>query len=80
MRGELHPDELDIDASLVAGLIAAQFPQWAGLLVVKVPSAGTDHALYRLAENMVVRLPRITRAADQVDTEQRWLPRLAPHA
>jgi aminoglycoside phosphotransferase (APT) family kinase protein len=35
--------------------------------------------MYRLANDMVVRLPRITRAADQVDTEQRWLPRLAPH-
>ena len=28
---------------------------------------------------MVVRLPRIPGAADQVDREQRWLPRLAPH-
>jgi len=28
---------------------------------------------------MVVRLPRIPRAADQVDKEQRWLPHLAPH-
>jgi aminoglycoside phosphotransferase (APT) family kinase protein len=75
----MHSDELDIDKALVARLIAAQFPQWANLPVVKLPSAGTDHALYRLSDDMVVRLPRIPRAADQVDREQRWLPHLAPH-
>jgi aminoglycoside phosphotransferase (APT) family kinase protein len=80
MRGEkMHADEVDIDAALVTSLIAAQFPQWASLPVVKLPSAGTDHAMYRLADDMVVRLPRIQRAADQVDREQRWLPHLAPH-
>jgi aminoglycoside phosphotransferase (APT) family kinase protein len=75
----MHSDELDIDALLVATLVAAQFPQWAGLPLVKVPSAGTDHAMYRLGDGMVVRLPRIPRVADQVDTERRWLPRLAHH-
>ncbi|MGZ4589738.1 MAG: aminoglycoside phosphotransferase family protein [Actinomycetes bacterium] len=80
MDGEkMHSDELDTGAELVARLIAAQFPQWASLPVVKLPSAGTDHAMYRLADDMVVRLPRIPRAADQVETEQRWLPHLAPH-
>jgi len=79
MRSEkMHSDELDIDAALVARLIAAQFPQWADLPIVKAPSAGTDHAIYRLADDMVVRLPRIPGAARQVDKEQRWLPHLAP--
>jgi aminoglycoside phosphotransferase (APT) family kinase protein len=80
MRAErTHSDELDIDAALVARLIAAQFPQWANLPVVKLPSAGTDHAMYRLADDMVVRLPRMSAVARQVETEQRWLPHLAPH-
>jgi hypothetical protein len=80
MRSEqTHSDELDIDAAAVARLIAAQFSQWANLPVVKLPSAGTDHAMYRLADDMVVRLPRISGVARQVDTEQRWLPHLAPH-
>jgi len=65
----MHSDELDIDAALVARLIAAQFPQWADLPIVKAPSAGTDHAMYRLADDMVVRLPRIPGAARQVDKE-----------
>jgi aminoglycoside phosphotransferase (APT) family kinase protein len=76
---KMHADEVDIDASLVGRLLAAQFPQWGDLPVVKVHSAGTDHAMYRLGDDMVVRLPRLPRAARQVDKEQRWLPHLAPH-
>ena len=60
---QMHADELDIDAALVGRLIAEQFPQWAELPVVKVPSAGTDHAMYRLADDMVVRLPRMSGGA-----------------
>ncbi|MFF5707270.1 aminoglycoside phosphotransferase family protein [Streptomyces sp. NPDC012794] len=72
-------DGAGIDESLVERLIAAQFPQWAGLPVRKVTSAGTDHAMYRLGEDMTVRLPRIPDAEGQVAAEQRWLPHLAPH-
>ena len=52
------PEELDIDAALVTALVAAQFPHWANLPVVRLPSAGTDHAMFQLADDMVVRLPR----------------------
>ncbi len=75
----MHSDEVDTDGSLVARLLAGQFPQWADLPVEPVRSAGTDNALYRLGEDMVVRLPRIHWATGQVEKEQRWLPRLAPH-
>ncbi|MEV0226176.1 aminoglycoside phosphotransferase family protein [Streptomyces sp. NPDC050704] len=75
---KMHADELDIDAALVGRLVAEQFPQWAGLPVKEVVSAGTENAMYRLGEDMVVRLPRLPGEAGQVD-EQRWLPRLAPH-
>ncbi|MEO7001472.1 MAG: aminoglycoside phosphotransferase family protein [Ktedonobacterales bacterium] len=76
---KMHDDEVHTDASLVRRLLTAQFPQWAELPIAPVPSAGTDNALYRLGENMVVRLPRIDWAVADVEKEQRWLPRLAPH-
>ncbi len=76
---KMHVDEVDTDISLVARLLAAQFPQWAALSIKQVCSAGTDNALYRLGDNMVVRLPRIYWALDQIDKERQWLPRLAPH-
>ncbi|MGI5375222.1 aminoglycoside phosphotransferase family protein [Streptomyces sp. CA-251387] len=76
---KMHADELDIDETLVARLVAEQFPQWAELPVTRVASAGTDNAMYRLGADMVVRLPRVPGGARQIDKEHRWLPRLAPH-
>ncbi|MFD3618285.1 aminoglycoside phosphotransferase family protein [Streptomyces sp. NPDC058676] len=76
---KMHPDELDIDTTLVEGLVSDQFPQWAELPVTRVESAGTDNAMYRLGDDMVVRLPRLPGGAHQIGIEHRWLPRLAPH-
>lgn len=76
--GKMHAGEPDIDTALVLRLIAAQFPQWAGLPVERVDSVGTSNAMYRLGEDMAVRLPRTAGAAGDVGTEQRWLQRLAP--
>lgn len=75
---KMHSDEVETDVSLVRRLLAAQFPHWADLPIAPVESAGTDNALYRLGDDMAVRLPRIHWATGQVDKEQRWLPRLAP--
>jgi aminoglycoside phosphotransferase (APT) family kinase protein len=75
----MHVDEADTDVSLVVRLLAAQFSQWANLPIKPVPSSGTDNALYRLGDDMVVRLPRIRWALGQIDREHQWLPRLAPH-
>jgi len=74
----MHADEVPVDAALVRRLVAAQFPHWASLDVTHVVSAGTDHALYRLGEDLVARMPRMASAADQGDKERRWLPVLAP--
>jgi aminoglycoside phosphotransferase (APT) family kinase protein len=76
--GKMHADEVEVDTSLVGRLVAAQFPQWANLPIEPVRSAGTDNALYRLGNEMVVRLPRIHWAVGQVEKEREWLPRLAP--
>ncbi|ABU60247.1 aminoglycoside phosphotransferase [Roseiflexus castenholzii DSM 13941] len=75
----MHADELTISLSLVYRLIAAQFPRWAHLPLRPVPSTGTDNALYRLGDELVVRLPRINWAADLIDKEWLWLPKLAPY-
>src|SRR5437016_3694370 len=77
--GKMHVDEADVDVALVGRLLAAQFPQWADLPIESVHSAGTDNAIYRLGDDMAVRLPRIEGATGQVDKERQWLPRLAPH-
>ena len=76
---KMHDDELETDASLIGRLLAAQFPHWADLPIEPVQSSGTDNAIYRLGDDMAVRLPRIHWATGQPELEHEWLPRLAPH-
>jgi aminoglycoside phosphotransferase (APT) family kinase protein len=75
---KMHANEADIDTALVGRLVRDQFPQWAGLRLSRVPSAGTDNALFRLGPELTVRLPRIPGSTGQAQKEARWLPRLAP--
>ncbi len=72
----MHADELDIPVDLVARLVADQVPQWAGLPIRRVTSSGTDNAMFRLGDELVVRMPRIHWAAGGVDHEAEWLPRI----
>lgn len=75
---KMHTDEFKVDISLVQRLLSEQFPSWKNLHLKPVPSAGTDNALYRLGNEMVVRLPRIGWAVDAIEKECEWLPKLAP--
>ncbi len=59
-------------------LVDAQFPQWS-TLSLRPAGAGTDNRMYRLGEEYLVRLPRTGDTARNVEKEQAWLPRLAPH-
>jgi aminoglycoside phosphotransferase (APT) family kinase protein len=74
----MHDDEVATDAALVIRLVAARFPDWAGLPVEPVESIGTDNAMYRLGDALSVRLPRIHWAVAPLEREFEWLPRLAP--
>lgn len=74
----MHDDEVGTDAGLVRRLLASQHPQWAGLPIERVESAGTDNAIYRLGDDLAVRLPRIGWGVDFIAKEQTWLPVLAP--
>lgn len=75
----MHADEIDIDTDLVRRLVAGQFPAWAGLPVEPVPSSGTDNAMFRLGDDLAVRLPRIGRAVNGIAKEQELASLLAPH-
>jgi aminoglycoside phosphotransferase (APT) family kinase protein len=67
---------MDVSAGLVRRLLAAQFPRWAGLPLAPPGPAGWDNVIYRLGEDLAVRLPRRALGAAR---EHHWLPRLAPH-
>ncbi|MGW2782484.1 aminoglycoside phosphotransferase family protein [Streptomyces populi] len=74
----MHADEMLIGGPLVRRLLTEQFPRWAGLPLRRVRSAGTVNALYRLGDDMAVRLPRVADGSGDAVKEHAWLPRLAP--
>jgi aminoglycoside phosphotransferase (APT) family kinase protein len=73
----MHDDEVHIDAGLVQGMLAEQFPALASLPIVSVPSSGTMNAIYRIGPDLYARLPRVARAVADLERERQWLPWLA---
>lgn len=69
--------EVDVDEALVRTLLVEQHPDLADLPLVEVAS-GWDNVIFRLGDDLVVRLPRRAVAAPLVEHELRWLPELAP--
>jgi aminoglycoside phosphotransferase (APT) family kinase protein len=64
----MHADELDLDVELVRALLAEQFPAWVDLPVERIEPSGTDNAIFRLGNELAVRLARRDGpTADEVD-------------
>jgi aminoglycoside phosphotransferase (APT) family kinase protein len=74
----MHDDEVDVDDALVRRLLDEQAPDLAPLPLTRIEAWGTDHAIFRLGDDLSVRLPKIAWAAKQGEKENRWLPLLAP--
>lgn len=56
-------------------MVFGAFPHWADLPLLPVASAGTDHLLYRLGAELVVRIPANRDAASRVAEQAVWLER-----
>ena len=74
----MHDDELELDDALVRRLLAEQFPEWAQLPLQRVEPSGTVNAIFRLGDDLSVRLPRREGPREPGSVELEWLPRLAP--
>jgi aminoglycoside phosphotransferase (APT) family kinase protein len=66
---------MDIDADLARGLLDVQHPDLAHLPIAPVAS-GWDNVIFRLGDDLALRLPRRQVAAKILLHEQRWLPYL----
>lgn len=53
----MHSDQFEIDERTVRALVDAQFPDFAGETIRKVPSSGTVNAIFRIGDNLAARLP-----------------------
>jgi aminoglycoside phosphotransferase (APT) family kinase protein len=68
--------DIDMNASLVRQLVLDQHPDLDA--TIREMSPGFDNTVWRLGETFVVRLPRRRVAVALIESEQRWLPELAP--
>ena len=71
----MHEDELRIDADLIRRLLADQMPSLADRPLQEV-GRGTVNAMFRLGDDLAVRLPRTAAWVGDLDREREWLPRL----
>src|SRR5262245_37719806 len=74
----MHIDALEIDEALARRLIADQFPEWADLPLRRIEPSGTVNAIFRLGDELSVRLPRHRGPTTAGSRELDWLPKLAP--
>jgi aminoglycoside phosphotransferase (APT) family kinase protein len=77
MTSGMHADEIAVPDALVRRLVESQFPRWRSLPLRRLPPVGTDNQLFRLGDELVVRMPRIPGAAGSATLEMQWLPRIA---
>ena len=78
MSGALHHDELEIDLALVRALVDRSHPDFAALPLRQLQSSGSTNALFRLGDDLLVRLPRQPGGSAEIDKEAIWLPQIAP--
>jgi aminoglycoside phosphotransferase (APT) family kinase protein len=76
-RGAIPPAEIAIDASVARQLLQEQHTDLVHLPLVDV-GEGWDNRLFRLGDDLAVRIPRRAASAALIEHEQRWLPLLAP--
>jgi aminoglycoside phosphotransferase (APT) family kinase protein len=78
MGRALHSDEIPVDAALVGRLVGRAMPAYADAPVRRLPSSGSTNALFRLGDELLVRLPRRPGGSTAISKEATWLPVLRP--
>lgn len=77
----MHEDQFDVTESTVRTLLDGQFPQWAGLPVLRMQTAATVNAIFRLGDDLAARFPLMVqppqRALSWLQTEKQAAEQLA---
>jgi len=74
----LHEDEIEIDLPLVRALVDRALPDLAGHRLRPLDASGSSNALFRLGDDLLVRLPRQPGGSATIAKEARWLPYVGP--
>lgn len=73
----LHVDEFEIDLRLVRALVDRARPDLATRPLRPLDASGSSNALFRLGDDLLVRLPRQPGGSLSIVKEARWLPYVA---
>jgi aminoglycoside phosphotransferase (APT) family kinase protein len=73
----LHHDEVPIDVPLVRSLVDRLGAPYAGLPLRRLDASGSTNAMFRLGDDLLVRIPRQPGGTATIEKERRWLPYVA---
>jgi aminoglycoside phosphotransferase (APT) family kinase protein len=73
----LHDGQVEINIELVKGLIHSQFPEYENLPIAEFDSTGTVNSIFKLGNDLYVRLPIVKMYADSLLKEYKILPYLS---
>ena len=74
VAGVLHDDELTIKRATVRALVDRTVPGCRALPLRRLRASGSTNALFRLGDDLLVRLPRQPGGSANIVKEARWLP------
>ena len=75
----MHADEIHIEDQLVRRLLATVSSAYDDLPLRRFEVTGSTNALFRLGDELLVRIPRQPGGSETIEKEARWLPYVAPH-
>lgn len=73
---DLQLSDLEIDEAFVRAMLRERHPDLAGLELREV-DGGWDNKMWRLGDDLAVRIPRTPRGPELLDQEYRWMPDIA---
>jgi aminoglycoside phosphotransferase (APT) family kinase protein len=74
----LHHNEIPVGIDLVRKLVDTEFPQYADLPLRPLAASGSTNVLFRLGDDLLVRLPRQPGNGAAIEREQRWAGEFGP--
>lgn len=72
----MHNNAYHLDENIVRKLVEHRFGHWSHLPLRRVDSTGTDNVIFRLGDEMLVRLPLIPSASEKLRKELACFPAL----
>lgn len=75
----LHDNEIPVDTNLVRKLVDSQFSRYADLPIDRLGASGSSNVLFRLGEDLLVRIPRQPGGGVAIDKELDWVPEIDKH-